>query len=375
MPSREWNEQASRLRTTVASWEHGDMRWCSSALNYLTGLAESSANKLDLFANELNKLIAGHEDVAILACGSYGRLEAHEKSDVDVIMVTQHEPKTEEEIREKCMLLKTACDVIAKVAPQAFDTTKLDKMHHAFEDKYLEKHLYSDVFRRWVPLVCLTDGQFSENDSLTRQIRRISMLLESQPLTDNQFSASLRRTLLNKIYRIRDRVTRSEDWQLLSRDVLRFVHSSHLFHDHKIHIDGKGAEPRYQKLIITRKMLGVATYLQLRYIKHGSFNPDLLCEPPSLKLLKIINDDAIGCTRSAVWPPSLKLLGSYASAIESIHMLPESPVGGSGESQATVTRNEIGMYSEQMNSHIDSILTENIRQNGHSNSQLLQQLL
>lgn len=313
-----------------------DRNYCSDWVTSLEARAVYSTGILARVRQEIAE--AGNQlpdGVAALACGSFGRLEATAESDVDLLVVVDR-PCSKISSRLKrtyFAVLKRLVDVITSIQPLAFSGKEIPVLADPnAKRRYLEVGVNRDVFRVWVPIDMLTEDQFDQTDSVLRQVRRISLLLESQPLTSNEFTRRLKRTALDRLYAIDDAnlVVPSRGLELLMRDILRFLHSSHHFHFHKTRDATKESSQRFQKLLITRRLLGVSAWLLLLETRH---NPSLIrkiFDPPIIKMIGYLKreigfggsaDEVVigGPAVAAVdEPPAMTILRKYSDALTRI---------------------------------------------------------
>lgn len=343
--------------------------WSSHELEYLRRCTDFSAQKLDALAEAISAIIPEtRNDIGLFACGSFGRLEARPKSDLDLLMIINGKWKEPKRIRELCTILKKCCQAIERVHRGSFKPKDIKEITSTtFSRRYVEERMGGETFRRWFPESMLLKNQFDQNDTLQRQIRRVSLLLESQPLTANAFSLGFRARLLKSVYGI-DANARNlphELWEPFMHEVFRFLHSSRLFHHHKVLVENKPVEPRYQKLCLTRRMLGIATFLlMLKHKQKGTFRSSL-CDPPFCKLIEVIEAE----TKEDSRPSSLEILTCYANGLQDIQSLDTDIAAGQivhiQSNQSAITRTNFGRHDELLHQNIKQYIEEYLKRSGN----------
>ena len=312
-------------------WLHAQCRDTQRDENWLDGLDRRfvyTAERIDKLSNAIRSGFKGKVpgDVAVFTCGSYGRFEASPGSDVDLIVIINKPTSkiTKNISLDYCKQMAVIENAVAKTIDDPFhgkDTPAWNDI--SFAKKYISESLFNDdIFRRWVPKDQILDNAFDEQDSTLRQIRRISLLFESQPLLNNKFSNSFRQKALQKLYGVKvdqsGMVIPAESWSLMVREVLRFSHLCHLFHHHKVHGQNKKPLIRTDKLFTTRRMLAWSVFLLLIEQRQGRDRIKDLFSSPVQRLCGLIETEMSAMKAKDHWPPSLRLLKEYAEALERI---------------------------------------------------------
>ena len=298
------------------------MGWDCQWLDQIDNRLSWSIDQLRIYREAIVPLI--NEEVCVTVCGSFGRLEATAQSDIDLLMIVnkKHSAISSEDSNRYCQMFENVVRRIHELNTNAFSEKNIAVYDDpSFVQEYQIKHLHSDMFRRWLPLDIAFGNSFDEQNSVQQQIRRVSLLLESESITNNTFSKNFSGIMLQEWLDIP--ATRGEHWRcphntwnLLIREILRFLHSSHLLHFHKVKNQGKSPHLRYQKLRVTRKMLGLAAFLLLFESRTQSELFSFISAPPIIKLIALLDYELPRCGQER--PPSLGLITGYSQSIDNL---------------------------------------------------------
>ncbi len=313
--------ERARDSCTAREWQ---VDWLGSAFVRF----DRSVDTLTKLRNAVTPCLdsASSQEVGVFACGSFGRLEASVASDLDLLMVTRRHLKdvsgADAQRYHDCMA--RVIDAVASVVPHAFDGKGSAVFGSAdFQDSYLARREYdTDLYRRWVPEDVLLDNRFDLSDTALRQVRRVSVLLEAEPIANNEFSETFRLKALTGLYGIdldssgMIRTARS-GWNLFARELARFLQTCHFLHEHKMRREGKPPLVRSTKLPTTRRMLALSALFVLLEAEHRKDVVKMLLAPPIVRLCSLLQAE-ISASRSTSWPPTLQMLKWYVSHLDEI---------------------------------------------------------
>lgn len=193
-------------------------------LNYIDKGAQRSQEILCKLRSELSQLEHDKNDRIIAICGSYGRKEALEHSDLDYFVIGDGTEDKDISRHMKALLRKLE---LSSPSP-------------------------GGVFEEWSKRGDLLENIGGEEDSNRNITRRILLLLEGDSLLGEEAFKELRRELLERY--VKAEIPDHHLTLFLLNDIIRYWRTVCVDYEHKIG-QGKDWAPRNIKLVFSRKLL------------------------------------------------------------------------------------------------------------------------